>query len=104
MDSNIKLKKIGSLKAVKNYMVVDKKGDINFSNFPHPDNIAFMILNCSKNMEIKGHSNVQYQFFAFGDDHFLIFPVGNQYLGVVKNRGTSTSVLAKSILKFLDSQ
>jgi len=94
--------KISQIAGVDQYILVDQKGNIAAHDIKYPEKIAGMILSCGQNSFAIGKTQFKYIVFSRKNQkNFFIFPVGNYYLGVVKQKSVNNFVLADNIIEFL---
>jgi len=87
---------------VEQYIMVDQKGDIAADNIKKPGEIARIILSCAKKAFAIGKPNIEYVVFpGINQKKFFIFPAGNSYLGVIKEKNISDAALTDNIINLL---
>ena len=93
---------ISKLTGVDQYILVDCKGKIAAHDMKNPERVAGMVFSCGRNSFAIGKALFRYViFFRKNQKNIFIFPVGNYYLGVVKQTNVNNFVLADNIIKFL---
>ena len=87
---------------VEQYIIVNQKGDIAAHNIKEPRKSARILLSCAKNAFAIGKPNREYVVFPVNNQKkFFIFPTGNSYLGVIKQKNISDAALTDNILNLL---
>ena len=98
----IDLIKISKVKGVAHYIFVDTQGDVIAHNMKEYQKIGHMISFCGKQSFAIGKRRLKFLIFSRKNQKdLLIFPVGNYYLGVIKQKGIKTVELADNVLFFL---
>ena len=94
--------RIAAVEGVKNFILVRDDGEIAAWNMETPEKIADMVLRCGRNPERVGTARYRYLVFRRkSGEHFFIFPVGNYYLGVVKEKEIDSGLLVDGVLNFI---
>jgi len=95
-------KQISRLTGVDQYVLIDQKGRIAAHDIKDARRAADMVYSCGKNLFTIGKTRLRYVVFSRKNQkHIFIFPVGNYYLGVVKQKNMNAFVLADNIIKFI---
>lgn len=95
---------IAEISGVKNYILVKNNGSIAARQIEEPDRIARVVLRCGKNSDAIGVPRFRYLMLARNNrENFIIFPVGNYYLGVIKEKNIDSMALVNSVLEFIDN-
>ncbi len=93
---------ISKIAGVDQYILVDQKGNIAAHDIKNSERVARMILSCGQNSFAIGKTLLKYVVFSRQNQkNIFIFPVGNYYLGVVKQTNIDNFVLVNNIIKFL---
>ncbi|WP_300463897.1 roadblock/LC7 domain-containing protein [Desulfobacula sp.] len=93
---------IATVTGVDQYIVVDHMGQIIAHDIKDPERSAGMVFACGRNAYAIGKTRLKYVLFPRENQkNFFIFPVGNYYLGVVKEHSIDNSVLTDNIMTFL---
>ncbi len=96
------LKRIETLKEVDQFIITDSDGNIVAQRISNPEKTARMVSLCGKNFYAIGKSNFKFCMFSRKKkQNFFIFPVGNYYLGVIKQKEIKNFILADTINNFL---
>lgn len=104
MTSPSGIKQISNIAGIHEYIFVNPEGKIIFNNITNPKNTARMVSLCAKHARAIGKANFKYMIFSRkSSKDFLIFPVGNSYLGVIKYTEMKTQKLADDVLNFIGS-
>jgi hypothetical protein len=88
------------LPGVDQYILVDRDGKIFSQAMAESQKMAEFVSFCGLNAQAIG----KFRYLAFSREnqgHFFIFPVGKSYLGVIKQKDISCTVLVGNILQFL---
>ncbi len=95
---------IGDLAGVKNYILVKNNGSVVTARIPEPDRIARIVLRCGRNSDAIGNPRFSYLLLTReNEEDFIIFPVGNYYLGVIKDKEIDNPALVKRVLEFIEN-
>ncbi len=93
---------IKEIKGIKKYLLVKSSGRIILGDGLKSENFKGMLLACGREADLLG--STRFTVFLInrknGED-FLIFPVGNYYLGVIKEKSADTKVLANKVIAFI---
>ena len=93
---------IAQVPGVAGFVLVNEKGCIATQQIDDPKGASETVFSCGRIYSTLARSGFTYTVFQRGSGQdFFIFPVGNHYLGVIKERNHETFSLAKDILKFL---
>ena len=93
---------ISKIEGVDEYIFMDNFGNIAAHDIKDPQKVSGMVFSCGRNIRAVGKDNFKYAIFSRKNKKdIIIFPVGNYFLGVVKQKKTETLVLVNMILKFL---
>ena len=93
---------ITAVTGVDQYIVVDHKGQIVSHDIKDSERSAGMVFSCGRNACAIGKTRLKYVLFPRKNHkNFFIFPVGNYYLGVVKEQSIDNLVLTDNIATFL---
>jgi hypothetical protein len=93
---------IAAVTGVDQYIVVDHKGQITAHDIKDPERSAGIVFSCGQNAYAIGKTRLKYVFFCRENQkNLFIFPVGNYYLGVVKEQSIDNLALTDSIITFL---
>lgn len=95
-------RQIAEVTGVDQYIFVDQKGNIAAHDIQNPEQTAAMVFFCGKNSYAIGKTRLNHVIFSRRNHKdFFIFPVGNYYLGVIKEKTINNFVLTENIIKFL---
>lgn len=95
-------RRVAEIEGVKSFILVRDDGEIAARNMDEAESIAAMVLRCGRNPERIGTARYRYQVFGRkGGEDFFIFPVGNYYLGVIKEREIDSGLLVDGVLYFV---
>lgn len=96
--------KVARLEGVDRYILVDENGEVIIHNMNAYQNIGALIAQCGKQSYPIGKHRIRFLTFkrTYRNDLF-IFPIGNYYLGVIKDTQIPAAELAGTILNFIDS-
>lgn len=87
---------------VDQFIFVNGKGSIAAHNIKNPAPAAKVVLNCGKNSSTISKTDFKYLVFSRKNKKsFLIFPVGNYYLGVIKDSSFSDNELVENLIIFI---
>ena len=93
---------ISKIKGVDGYIFMDNQGNIAAQDIKDSQKVSGMVFACGQNIYAIGKGQFKYAIFSRKNKRdIIIFPVGNYFLGVVKQKKTETLVLVDIILKFL---
>lgn len=96
--------KIAEIAGVKSYILVKNNGSVAARQIEEPERIARIVLRCGQNSDAIGVSRFRYLVLARENrENFIIFPIGNYYLGVVKEKNIDSMVLVNSVLDFFEN-
>jgi len=97
-----KFSEILKIPGVDQYIFVDKKGNIAAHEINSPEKAAKAVHFCGKRSQAFGKDKLRCILFSRNNQKdLLIFPVGNYYLGVVKQESMNSIALADNIIKSL---
>lgn len=95
---------VTKIQGVANYIFVDNQGNVIVHNLKDYEQTGKIIAFCGKNALSIGKSRLKYLAFPRkSKEDLFIFPVGKYYLGVIKQKNTTTVKLTNNILDFLNS-
>ena len=95
---------IGGIRGVDQYVWVDANGTLLAHDAKKPKQLAQMAVSCASPLSAMGKNNFIYLSFLRGNQaNIYIFPVGNGYLGVVKQEGVEDGDLVKAVTEFLNA-
>ena len=95
---------IGDLPGVKNYILVKNNGSVAAAGMAEAERIARIVLRCGRNSDAIGAPRFSYLVLTRENrENFIVFPVGNYYLGVIKEREVDDPALIKSVLEFIEN-
>ena len=93
---------ISKIEGVDGYIFMDSRGNIAVHDIKDSQKVSGMVFSCGQNICAIGKDKFKYAVFSRKNKRdIIIFPVGNYFLGVVKQKKTETLVLVDIILKFL---
>lgn len=93
---------VGRLKGVEEFVWVDRHGRILAHDTRAPEQLSKLVVACSRSLVALGRDKLKYACFSRAcRNNVLIFPVGNYYLGVVKQKRIKNSEAASAVLEFL---
>jgi len=87
------------------YILLDGQGQIITCNddMKAPEALSKMVYTCGRSLSLVGKSYFNYASFSRAHNpDILIFPVGNYYLGVVKDTGNRDFKTAQTVTEFLN--
>ncbi len=94
--------KITDIEGVDQYVLVDAKGNVVAHRTDDPKQAARTVLNIGKNLYSIGKTQFKYAIFSRDNkNNLLIFPIGNRYLGVIKQKNVNNMTLINNVKKFL---
>lgn len=99
------LSNVKRINGVAGYILLDSKGKIITRNtdLQTPEQISKMVYSCGRNLFSVGKKYFKYASFSRKNNKdILIFPVGNYYLGVVKQAGIGNYETASAVMEFLN--
>ncbi|MFH2058642.1 MAG: roadblock/LC7 domain-containing protein [Pseudomonadota bacterium] len=97
----IDLLKISKINGVAHYIFVDTQGDVIAHNMIDYQKIGPMISFCGNQSFAIGKRRLKFLIFSRKNQKdLLIFPVGNYYLGVIKQKEIKTVEIADNVLIF----
>ena len=95
---------IGRVEGVDNYVLVDDRGNILTHDMESPALFARLVHLWGQRLSTLGGKNFKYASLSRASSRdVLMFPVGNYYLGVVKQTGVDNVQLADAVMKLLDT-
>ncbi|MFH2090912.1 MAG: roadblock/LC7 domain-containing protein [Pseudomonadota bacterium] len=98
----VDLIKISKIPGVDHYILVDLQGEVIAHNIKDYQQIGPMISFCGKQSFSIGKNRLKFLIFSRkSQKDLLIFPVGNYYLGVIKQNKIQAVELADNVLIFL---
>lgn len=98
-----KFRQLSNISGVDEYILVDPRGNIAAHDIKNHKKAAKIVLTCGRNSFAIGKANFKYIFFSRKNQkNFFIFPVGNYYLGVVKQKRFKNVTLVDNIINFLN--
>lgn len=90
------------LQEIQQYILVKSDGTIAATQSEKPESFARLVLRCGRNSDKLGLPRFNHLSFTMeSGDVFFIFPVGNYYLGVIKERNIPNSTLVKIVETFI---
>ena len=93
---------ISKVPGVDQFIFINGKGVVAAHNVKNPESAAIIVLTCGKNSSAISKTDFRYLVFSRKNKNdFFIFPVGNYYLGVIKQSRFSHNTLAENITSFL---
>jgi hypothetical protein len=96
------LLEISKIEGVDEYIFMDNRGNIAAHDIKDSQKVSGMVFSCGQNICAIGRDKFKYAIFSRKNKQdIIIFPVGNYFLGVVKQKKTEPLVLVDIILKFL---
>ena len=93
---------IATVEGVKNYILVRNDGEIVARDVEEAEALAALALRCGLGADRIG--TARYRYLAFrrkGGEDLFIFPVGNYYLGVIKERNIDGARLVDGVQDFI---
>lgn len=97
-----KFLQISEIPGIDQYIFLDPKGNIAAHDIKNPKKVSEMVFSCGQNIRAISRKKFKYAVFSRKNKkNIIIFPVGNYFLGVVKQKQADTLVLADTIVKFL---
>ncbi len=94
---------VARIGGVKHYILVDKEGQVIVHNFKDYQRTGAMIAFCGQQSFVLGKSRLKFLTFTRKSQNDLfIFPVGNYFLGVIKQNHIKTVELTDNVLSFLN--
>lgn len=90
---------------VGGYILLDSKGKIiaHDEDMKAPGKLSKMVYSCGRRLSSVGKKYLKYASFSRAKNRdILIFPVGNYYLGVVKETGIVDFEAAGAVMEFLN--
>lgn len=94
------------IKGVEAYILLDAKGNVLLCNdgMKVPEKLSKLIYFCGRKLSIIGKKHFKYMFFSRrSKKDFLIFPVGDYYLGVINKAGSRNFETASTVIEFLEN-
>lgn len=96
---------ISKIEGVDEYIFMDNRGNIAAHDIKDSQKVSGMVFACGQNICVIGRDKFKYAVFSRKNKRdMIIFPVGNYFLGVVKQKKTETLVLVDIILNFFQEQ
>ncbi len=97
-----KFLQISKIKGVAQYIFLDNTGNVAAHDIKDPKRASEMVFSSGQNIQAIGRNNFKYAVFSRKNQNsIIIFPIGNYFLGVVKQKDTDILALVDIILKFL---
>ncbi|WDP92977.1 MAG: roadblock/LC7 domain-containing protein [Desulfobacter sp.] len=99
------LSNVKRINGVDGYILLDGKGNILAHNddMKAPEKLSRMVYFCGRKLSVIGKKYFKYASFSRQNNrNVLIFPVGNYYLGVIKQTGIRNFRAASAVMEFLD--
>ena len=97
-------KGITKVKGVKNYILVRNDGKIAAYKIETPQYFSELVLKCGKDCDTIDLFSFRCLLFSRkNNENMYILPVGNYYLGVIKEKEIDDIVLMNSIFNFIKS-
>lgn len=94
--------RIAEIKDVAYYVLVKNDGTIARHNAEQPESLAKMVLACGLNCDKIEKARFTYFVYSLGNrENYLIFPVGNYYLGVLLQTDIDVDLMVNTIIKFI---
>lgn len=94
---------IAGVRGVNQYLLVDPDGTILAHEAKQPDHLARMAVSCAGPLSAMGKNHFRYLCFQRENQaNIFIFPVGNGYLGVIKQEGVDDEAMVGDVTKFLN--
>lgn len=93
------------VKGVQAYILLDAKGNVLLCNdgMKEPEKFSRLIYFCGRKLSILGKKHFKYMSFSRrSKNDILIFPVGNYYLGVIKQASSRIFETASAVMEFLN--
>lgn len=95
---------VDKIDGVKEYILVDDKGQIISHDIKHPEKMAKLVCVCLQNSLAIAKIKLKFLFFARKTkNNIYVFPVGKCGLGVVKHQSMSDMIFAEKIIHFLNN-
>ena len=95
---------ISECNGVENFLFVSSKGRVIAHNFSDYERTGPVIAFCGKLGLALGKHRLKFMTFnRSGKQDLLIFPVGNYYLAVIKEKGITSDRVGLTILQFLEN-
>ncbi len=95
---------ISKLKGIKGYILVRNDGKIAAYKAGTPKYLSDLALKCGKNCDTIDLSRFRCLLLSRrNNENIFIFPVGNYYLGVIKEKEFDDTVLMNTVLNFIKS-
>lgn len=102
MNEALKFNQLGKIKGVHQFVVADSNGLIIIENTTHLQELGNLVLQCGQLFTVIGKSGFKHAVFERKNlQNILIFPVGNYYLGVIKEQDIENNILINDIKRFL---
>ena len=102
MVTQTEFSRITELPGVKNHLLVKKSGELILTDFPAPEDFAETLVACGREADCLGSSRFTFLLFNREScEHLFIFPVGNYYLGVIKERDADSKAVADEVIAFI---
>ncbi len=94
--------RIPDIKGVKGFVAVDQSGQLSAHTIDDPEATVAFVLACTRHLDASGNSDFKYLLFKRScKENFFVFPVGNSYLGVLKQEGVGDFTLANTIMNYI---
>ena len=104
MTGGKRISDIARVKGVHQYLWIDRDGTIQAHNMENPEQLAQMAVSCAGPLFAMGKKNFKYLgFLRRNQANFFIFPVGNGYVGVIKQERIGDEEVVQAITEFLDT-
>ena len=95
--------RVARIDGVKQYILADGDGQVIIHNLKNYQRTGAMISFCGQQSFVLGKSRLKYLTFVRKNQNDLfIFPIGNYYLGVIKQKHIKTVQLTDNVLNFLN--
>ncbi len=99
------LSHVKRINGVAGYILLNRQGSIlaYSENMQRPEKLSKMVYFCGKKIATLGRKYFKYVSFSRkNNSNILIFPVGNYFLGVVKQKGIKNFTTASAVMEFLN--
>jgi len=99
------LSHVRRIDGVSGYILLNSKGEVlvHDDEMKSPDKLSKMVYSCGRTLLLLGKNYLKYASFTRKQNkNILLFPVGNYYLGVLKQPGIRNSETAGAVIKFLN--
>ncbi|WP_022663950.1 roadblock/LC7 domain-containing protein [Desulfospira joergensenii] len=95
---------VAEVRGVDQYIWVDPEGNILAQDTRNPEQFARMVVSCTRPLYEVGKTKFrQVVFLRENQENIFIFPVGNGYLGVIKQRGVEDDEMVRALAEFLNA-